>query len=114
MLTKDSLIRLCKAREQLQDSDLANFSINEVAKSAAMSRYHFIRQFKNVFGETPIRFRQRVRLDRARHMLVHGEELVTSICMAVGFPSLGRLSVSSRRLRRAIANSEKPGVVNSG
>jgi len=92
MLTKDRLIQLCKAREQLQDFDRTDYSINEVAKSAAMSRYHFIRQFKAVFGETPVQFRTRVRLDRARYLLVHGEESVTAICMAVGFSSLGSFS----------------------
>jgi transcriptional regulator GlxA family with amidase domain len=92
MLTKDRLIRLCKARRQLQDFDHAGLSINEVAKSAAMSRYHFIRQFRAVFGETPVQFRTRARLDRARHLIVHGEESVTAICMAVGFSSLGSFS----------------------
>ena len=92
MLTKDRLIRLCKARDQLRNFDHTDFSINEVAKSAAMSRYHFIRQFKAVFGETPVQFRTRVRLDRAKHLLVHGEESVTDICMAVGFSSLGSFS----------------------
>ncbi len=102
MLTKDRLIRLCKARDQLRNLDHTDFSINEVAKSAAMSRYHFIRQFKAVFGETPVQFRTRVRLDRARHLLVHGEESVTDICMAVGFSSLGSFSaLFTRRFGRA-------------
>ena len=98
MLTKDRLIRLCKARDQLRSFDHTDFSINEAAKSAAMSRYHFIRQFKAVFGETPVQFRTRVRLDRAQYLLVHGEESVTDICMAVGFSSLGSFSaLFSRR-----------------
>jgi AraC-like DNA-binding protein len=102
MLTKDRLMRLCKARDQLRKVDHTDFSISEVAKSAAMSRYHFIRQFKSVFGETPVQFRTRVRLDRAKHLLVHGEESVTDICMAVGFTSLGSFSaLFSRRFGQA-------------
>jgi AraC-like DNA-binding protein len=57
-----------------------------------MSRYHFIRQFKAVFGETPVQFRTRVRLNWAKHLLVHGEESVTAFCMAFGFSSLGSFS----------------------
>ena len=57
-----------------------------------MSRFHFIRQFKSVFGETPVEFRTRSRLERAKHLLAHGEESVTAVCMAVGFSSLGSFS----------------------
>lgn len=107
MLTKDRLIRLCKARDRLRDSDCA-LSIDEIAQSAALSRYHFIRQFKAVFGETPVQFRTRMRLDRARHLLVEGDDSVTDICMAVGFSSLGSFStLFSRRFGRAPSTYRK-------
>lgn len=102
MLTKDRLIRLCKARGQLGKLGYAELSINEVARMAAMSRFHFVRQFKAVFGETPVQFRTRMRLDHAKHMLVQGEDSITDICMAVGFSSLGSFSsLFSRRFGRA-------------
>jgi AraC-like DNA-binding protein len=102
MLTKDRLIRLCKARDQLRSLDQTESSIDKAAKSAAMSRYHFIRQFKAVFGEAPVQFRTRVRLDRAKHLLVYGESSVTDICMEVGFSSLGSFSsLFSRRFGHA-------------
>lgn len=102
MLTKDRLVRLCRARDQLRDvGDLA-LSINEIARTAAMSRFHFIRQFKAVFGETPVQFRTRMRLDQAKHLLVYGEDSITDICMAVGFSSLGSFSsLFSRHFGRA-------------
>ena len=92
MITRDRLIRLCRARDQLRDVGCFGPSIDEVAKSAAMSRYHFIRQFKAVFGETPVQFRTRARLDKAKRLLAVGQESVTDICMAVGFSSLGSFS----------------------
>ena len=102
MLTKDRLIRLCKARDQLRNVGHIELSIDEVAKTAAMSRFHFIRQFKAVFGETPVQFRTRTRLDQAKNLLVQGEDSITDICMAVGFSSLGSFSsLFSRRFGRA-------------
>lgn len=86
------MIRLCQARDQLRDVGQAELSIAEVASATAMSRFHFIRQFKAVFGEAPSRFRTRSRLDRAKHLLVLGEDSVTDICMEVGFSSLGSFS----------------------
>lgn len=113
MLTKDRLIRLCKARDQLLGLDQTESSIDEAAKLALMSRYHFVRQFKAVFGEAPVQFRTRVRLDRAKFLLLHGDRSVTDICLDVGFSSLGSFSaLFSRRFgcppsayRREFANS---------
>ena len=92
MLTQDRLIRLCRARDRLRKVGPEEMSIDEVADAAAMSRFHFIRQFRTVFGETPGRFRTAARLDRAKQLLVRGEDSVTEICMAVGFSSLGSFS----------------------
>ena len=102
MLTKDRLIRLCNARDQLRNVGDKEPSIDDVAKTAAMSRFHFIRQFKSVFGETPVRMRTRARLDLAKNLLVQGEKSVTDICFAVGFSSLGSFSsLFSSRFGRA-------------
>ena len=66
-----------------------------------MSRYHFVRQFKAVFGETPIRFRTRSRLEMARYLLVKTDDSVTDVCLAVGFSSLGSFSaLFARRFGR--------------
>lgn len=57
-----------------------------------MSRFHFIRQFKAVFGDAPGQYRTRERLAQARYLLASGEQSVTDVCMAVGFSSLGSFS----------------------
>ncbi|MEM1371975.1 MAG: helix-turn-helix transcriptional regulator [Pseudomonadota bacterium] len=92
MLTADQLTRLCTARERLRDIDDTALTIDEIAASAAMSRYHFVRQFKALFGETPVHCRTGARLERAKRLLLQSELSVTEICMAVGFSSLGSFS----------------------
>ena len=98
MLTHDRLIRLCNARNALRVTGEAALSIDEIAQAAAMSRFHFVRQFKALFGETPVQLRTKARLDEARHQLIFTDAPITEICMAVGFSSLGSFSalVSSR------------------
>ena len=115
MLTKDRLIRLCRARDQLRNVGCVERSIDEVAKSAAMSRFHFIRQFKAVFGETPVQFRTRARLDKAKRLLVEGQRSVTDICMAIGFSSLGSFSyLFSGRFGRAPSRYRRETTANIG
>jgi len=102
MFTKDRLSRLGRARDQLRKVEQPGISIAEIAKSAAMSRFHFSRQFKSVFGETPVQFRTRERLYKAKHLLVNGDASITDICMAVGFSSLGSFSaLFGRRFGRS-------------
>ena len=92
MLTQATLTRLCEARDKLRDSHGTERSITEIAARAAMSRYHFTRQFKALFGETPSQCRTKARLDRAKRLLADGEDSVTDVCLAVGFSSLGSFS----------------------
>jgi AraC-like DNA-binding protein len=92
MLTHDTLVRLCHARDLLRDSGEDSPSIEEIAHAAAMSRFHFIRRFAAVFGETPHQFRIRSRLERAKALLANGNASVTDVCMEVGFTSLGSFS----------------------
>src|SRR5688572_16644855 len=92
MLTNAAFTRLCRARDMLREVDDDPLAIDEVAREAAMSRFHFIRQFNALFGDTPHQFRIRARLDRARHLLALSNHSVTDVCMEVGFSSLGSFS----------------------
>ena len=67
-------------------------TIDDVAREAAMSPFHFIRRFNALFGDTPHQFRIQARLDRAKELLALGNHSVTDICLDVGFSSLGSFS----------------------
>jgi AraC-like DNA-binding protein len=105
MFTNDALERLCRARDVLRDVHDRTLTIDEVAREAAMSPFHFIRQFSAVFGETPHQARIKARLDRARQLLAIGDRSVTEICMEVGFSSHGSFSTLFAR-RIGVSPSE--------
>lgn len=96
--SRDALVRLSRARDLLREHATREISIEEAAKEAALSPYHFIRRFKAVFGDTPHQVLIAARLDKARELLIVSELSVTEVCMAVGFASLG--SFSSAFLQR--------------
>jgi AraC-like DNA-binding protein len=101
----DVLTRLCRARDLLREVHDRTVTVDEAAREAAMSPFHFIRQFSAVFGETPHQARIRSRLDRARLLLATGEKSVTEICMDVGFSSHGSFSTLFAR-RVGVSPSE--------
>jgi AraC-like DNA-binding protein len=76
----------------LREIDAEPLTIDAVAREAAISPFHFIRQFQALFGETPHQYRIRARLERAKELLESSDYSVTDVCMEVGFSSLGSFS----------------------
>src|SRR5262249_44019123 len=50
------------------------------------------RLFRATFGETPHEFLTRLRIDKAKELLIVADRSVTDICLDVGFSSLGSFS----------------------
>jgi len=66
--------------------------IPHLAQLAEVSEAHFIRTFRDTFGETPHRYLQRRRVERAMFPLRSTDRSVTDVCFDVGFGSLGTFS----------------------
>ncbi|MBD3783315.1 MAG: helix-turn-helix transcriptional regulator [Micrococcales bacterium] len=84
--------RLLRARDAIDRRFTESLDVDALAAVAFMGRAHFIREFKKVFGETPHRYLQRRRIERAMTLLRTTDTPVTDVCMAVGFSSLGTFS----------------------
>ncbi len=89
---------MLRARDVI-DRDFARpLDIPALARIAAVSEAHFIRTFRATFGETPHRYLQRRRVERAMFLLWHTDRSVTEICFDVGFASLGTFSRTFARI----------------
>jgi AraC-like DNA-binding protein len=81
--------RLLRARDAIDVHYREELDVPALAGIALMGRAHFIREFKSAFGETPHRYLQRRRVERAMYLLRWTDHSVTEVCMMVGFTSLG-------------------------
>ena len=72
--------------------------ISRLAALAHVSEAHFIRTFSATFGETPHRYLQRRRVERAMFLLAHTKRDITEICLDVGFSSLATFSRMFKRI----------------
>ena len=88
----DANRRLLRARDRMDRSYADALDIEALARSVHLSRAHFIRSFRATFGETPHRYLQRRRIERAMALLRETDRPVTEICFDVGFASLGTFS----------------------
>lgn len=75
-----------------RDLDLA-----ELAQAAGVSRFHFLRLFKNTFGQTPHRYVLDQRLATARRLLETTAQPIAQVAFATGFSSQSHLSTAMRR-----------------
>jgi AraC family transcriptional regulator len=64
-------------------------SLDELSKSALLSRFYFARTFRDITGVTPGRFLSAVRIYQAKRMLIDTSRTITDISFAVGYQSLG-------------------------
>lgn len=83
---------MLRARDAMDRSYAQPLDIAALARIAIVSEAHFIRTFRATFGETPHRYLQRRRVERAMFLLRESDRSVTDVCFSVGFNSLGTFS----------------------
>jgi AraC-like DNA-binding protein len=93
---EESNRRLLRARDAMDRDYAKPLDVPSLAALAHVSEAHFIRTFRATFGETPHRYLQRRRVERAMFLLWRTERSVTEICLDVGFASLGTFSRTFR------------------
>jgi AraC-like DNA-binding protein len=94
----DANRRLLRARDEMDRSYADALDIAALARSVHLSRAHFIRSFRDTFGETPHRYLQRRRIERAMAFLRETDRPVSEISLDVGFLSLGTFSRTFREI----------------
>ncbi len=91
-LRDDARERLQRARAFITEGYDGPIDLERIAAEAELSRFHFLRLFKDAFGETPHAYVTRCRLERAMELLARSDMAVTQVCFEVGFSSLGSFS----------------------
>lgn len=92
MTTNYKLKRLNAGRDYITDNYQVSLSLSDMAKYSYMSPYHFLRIFKDTYGETPNEFLIRLRVEQAKKMLITENFTVSEVCERVGYTSLGSFS----------------------
>lgn len=86
------LAHLRRARDHIDRNYRAPLDLDQLARVAGVSKFHFVRSFEATYGETPMRYLTHRRIERAQDLLRGANLTVTEVCMLVGFTSLGSFS----------------------
>ena len=89
--------RLCRARRFIDDYYDLPLNLSEISRQACLSRYHFLRLFRDTFQTTPHQYLIQRRIEKAKELLRSQPVSVTDVCFEVGFQSLGSFSSLFRK-----------------
>lgn len=82
---------LLRARDFIHAHVQQELSLEQISEQAAMSKYHFLRLFRQQFGMTPHQYVLNTRLNRAREALAAGQPL-QDVVYDTGFSDLSHLN----------------------
>jgi AraC-like DNA-binding protein len=89
--------RLSRARRFIDESYDQPLDLAEISKQACLSRFHFLRLFRDTFETTPHQYLIQRRIEKAKELLRAPTPSVTDVCFEVGFQSLGSFSSLFRK-----------------
>lgn len=89
--------RLVQAKLFIDTHYADKIDLDNIADEAYFSKFHFIREFKNIYRKTPHQYLIFVRIEKAMELLKTGLP-VSEVCYAVGFESVSSFSGLFKRI----------------
>ncbi len=86
--TNDKSSYIHKALQYIHSNCSTNISLDQVAKIASVSRFHFSRTFKETTGLTYQSYLNRVRIEQAKKLLTDQALSITDVGFCTGFSDL--------------------------
>jgi AraC family transcriptional regulator len=84
-ITNEEVFRSLLQAKELMDIHMHdNLSLDAITKHSGISKYHFIRLFKNTFGVSPYQYQQMKRLDSAKTLLGAGNSIF-DVALMLGY-----------------------------
>jgi AraC family transcriptional regulator len=89
--------RLGRSIEAMEARLAEDLSLDDLAAIAAMSPFHFARQFKRATGRSPYKYLTELRIERAKVLLKTTELPITEIAFRVGWENASHFAAAFRQ-----------------
>ncbi len=84
-------LKIRKSKAFMEKFYTEKIELNEIAKAAFMSRFHYVRIFQRMYGLTPRAYLRDLRISKAKALIKNGEP-ITRVCFEIGYESLPTFS----------------------
>jgi AraC-like DNA-binding protein len=92
-----NFIRIAKVLKEVHADSAKPFTVESMSKRAGMSVAAFHHNFKLVAGSSPLQYLKRIRLDRAKRLMIHDGYNASTAAKAVGYESASQFSREFKR-----------------
>jgi AraC-like DNA-binding protein len=83
--------RIVQAKIFIDKFYTEKIDLDNISDEAFFSKFHFIRLFKSIYGNTPHQYLTNVRIEKAQQLL-RGGKSIKEVCFLVGFDSVTTFS----------------------
>lgn len=80
------------AVEFMNENYRSNFSLDDLARVAHLSSYHFSRVFKAEIGKTPFEYLVDLKVEKAKQHLRRRDKSITEVCFESGFANISHFT----------------------
>lgn len=94
---RDLFSKLDRVRAYILDHADRPITLDDLARRAGMSKYHFLRQFKAAYGVSPMRFFADARLEAARARLLSAPGGLDEVASAFGYSGQSAFSKAFKK-----------------
>ena len=84
--------RIEMARQKIEDEPASDIPMALLASEVCMSEYHFFRTFRQAVGISPNQYRIKVRIEKARQLILNTKMPLHEIAFVTGFVDVQNLS----------------------
>lgn len=104
----NALAYVCAATQYIRENLASPLTAQSVAASAGVSKYHFLRQFKEVTGVTLSHYINSVRCERARQLLEQGDHKIKEVACLCGFSNMSYFSRTFQQYTGQLPSQVRP------
>jgi AraC family transcriptional regulator len=90
--------RLSRVLDYIEANLASDLTVHNLASIACLSRFHFARAFKAALGQPPHKYVGAKRLERAKTLLVRGDQSLVDITLALNFSGQANFTRAFRQL----------------
>lgn len=88
--------RANRAIEYMKERLAENITIDDLAREAGISEFHFVRMFRERIGVTPAQYLHRLRMDRAHELLATSDMPISQVALQCGYTNHSAFSATVR------------------
>ena len=90
--------RLRKVEDFMRENLASAVSLEELAREAGVSRFHLLRLYKKLYGQTPLKRLTFLRMEEAKSLLKGRNETIPTVAARCGYENPSHFATAFRRV----------------